>query len=75
MKLVDSSPSTGPDGDHQREALLRSLENAYRLLDSPAGQAFDLSLEPEENDAQVESFLYLAKHRGLKVDVVQALRR
>lgn len=33
--------------DYQRESLLRSLENAYRLLDSPAAKAFDLSLEPE----------------------------
>ena len=32
--------------DFQRESLLRSLENAHRLLNSPAAKAFDLSLEP-----------------------------
>ncbi len=35
--------------DYQRESLLRSLENAYRLLSSPAAKAFDLTLEPEES--------------------------
>jgi len=34
-------------GDYQRESLLRSLDNARRLLSSPAARAFDLSLEPQ----------------------------
>ena len=33
--------------DYQRESLLRSLENADRLLNSDAAKAFDLSLEPK----------------------------
>jgi hypothetical protein len=33
--------------DYQRESLLRSLDNAHRLLSSPAAKAFDLSLEPK----------------------------
>lgn len=33
---------------HQ-EPLKRSMENAHRLLTSPAAKAFDLSLEPEES--------------------------
>ena len=38
---------TARRSDYQRESLLRSLENANRLLDSPAAKAFDLSLEPK----------------------------
>ena len=35
--------------DFQREALLRSLDGAHRLLTSEAARAFDLSLEPRES--------------------------
>jgi hypothetical protein len=45
-KLVATSPVGQYGGDFQRESLLRSLENAHRLLKSPAAKAFDLSLEP-----------------------------
>jgi hypothetical protein len=34
---------------YQRGSLLRSVENAHRLLTSPAAKAFDLSLEPEKS--------------------------
>ena len=41
----------GSDGktlsDAQRDALLRSVEQAHRLMDSSAAKAFDLSLEPK----------------------------
>jgi hypothetical protein len=33
----------------QQEGLSRSLENAHRLLNSPAAKAFDLSVEPEKS--------------------------
>jgi len=33
---------------YQQESLARSLDNAHRLLSSPAAKAFDLSLEPRE---------------------------
>ena len=46
-KLVDASPIGQHGSDYQRESLLRSLENAHRLLSSPAAKAFDLSLEPK----------------------------
>ncbi|MEX2285783.1 MAG: DUF1501 domain-containing protein [Planctomycetaceae bacterium] len=45
-KLLEASPVAGGGSDFQRESLLRSLEDANRLLDSPAAAAFDLSLEP-----------------------------
>jgi len=46
--LVSSSPLGKFGSDYQKESLSRSLENAYRLLSSPAASAFDLSLEPKE---------------------------
>ena len=36
---------------YQKESLLRSMDNAHRLLSSPAAKAFDLSLEPKESVA------------------------
>ena len=35
--------------DAQRAALLRSIEQAHRLMDSSAAKAFDLSLEPKDS--------------------------
>lgn len=46
-KLVAASPVGMYGSDFQRESLARSLENAHRLLNSPAAKAFDLSLEPK----------------------------
>jgi hypothetical protein len=46
-KLVAASPVGQYGSDFQRQSLLRSLENAHRLLSSPAAKAFDLSLEPK----------------------------
>jgi hypothetical protein len=46
-QLVASSPIGGFGSDHQKESLLRSMDNAHRLLSSPAARAFDLSLEPK----------------------------
>lgn len=34
---------------YQKESLMRSMDNAYRLLTSPAAKAFDLSLEPKDS--------------------------
>ncbi len=33
--------------DYQQQSLLRSMENAYQLMNSPDREAFDLSLEPK----------------------------
>jgi hypothetical protein len=35
--------------DYQKESMLRAMENAYRLLNSPERAAFDLTQEPEES--------------------------
>ena len=45
--IANSSASGQHGSDYQKESLHRSLENAYRLLSSPAAKAFDLSLEPK----------------------------
>ncbi len=34
--------------DYQRESLMRSMEQSYRLLNSPEAKVFDLSQEPKE---------------------------
>ena len=46
-RLVANSPISKYGSDYQKESLLRSLDNAYRLLSSPAAKAFDLTLEPK----------------------------
>jgi len=51
-RLLAESPLMQHGSDYQRESLLRSIDNAHRLLSSPAAKAFDLSLEPKENLAK-----------------------
>jgi hypothetical protein len=48
-KLLAASPVGEHGSDYQKESLLRSLDNAHRLLSSPAAKAFDLALEPIES--------------------------
>ncbi len=48
-QLAAASPLGEFGSGYQRDSLLRSLDNAYRLLGSPAAKAFDLSLEPIEH--------------------------
>jgi uncharacterized protein (DUF1501 family) len=51
-KLLAASPAGEFGSDYQKESLLRSMDNAHRLLSSPAAKAFDLSLEPRESLAK-----------------------
>lgn len=48
-ELATASPIARNGSSFQRESLLRSMENANRLLQSPASRAFDLTLEPKES--------------------------
>jgi hypothetical protein len=48
-KLAAESPVMREGSDHQRESLMRSLDRANRLLQSPSSKAFDLTLEPKES--------------------------
>ena len=50
-KLLAANPVLRHGSSYQRESLLRSVENAHRLLTSPAAKAFDLSLEPTKSYA------------------------
>jgi hypothetical protein len=49
QRLLAQSPVGEHGSDYQKESLLRSLDNAHRLLSSPAAKAFDLTLESLEN--------------------------
>lgn len=45
--MMKNSPVLQQAGQYHQESLLRSVENAHRLLESPAAKAFNLSLEPK----------------------------
>jgi hypothetical protein len=47
-RLVDATPSRDLLSDHQHESMLRSMDNAYRLLSAKERAAFDISLETPE---------------------------
>jgi hypothetical protein len=46
-RLVDQNPNREYMSDHQQQSLLRSMENAYRLLSSQEREAFDITIEPK----------------------------
>jgi hypothetical protein len=46
--LANSSKVMQRGSDYQKESLMRSMEQSYRLLKSPEAEAFDLSQEPKE---------------------------
>ncbi|GAB2800921.1 DUF1501 domain-containing protein [Rhabdobacter roseus] len=48
-ELISNSPVGEYGSDYQKESLRRSMEQAYRLLNSPEAKAFDLSTEPKES--------------------------
>ncbi len=48
QKLVEQSPLGRYASEYHQTSMLRSMENAHRLLSSPERTAFDLSLEPKE---------------------------
>ncbi len=47
QRLAEAGPVGQLGSEYQRDSLMRSLDNAHRLLSSPAAKAFDLSLEPK----------------------------
>lgn len=50
-QVVDASPALRDSSGYHMESFSRSMENARRLLTSPARAAFDLSLEPADKAA------------------------
>ncbi len=47
-ELVDKSGVMERGSDYQKESLMRSMEQSYRLLNSPEAQIFDLTQESKE---------------------------
>jgi hypothetical protein len=47
-KLVSRSPQSEFASDYHQESMLRSLDNAHRLLGAKERDAFDITLEPKE---------------------------
>jgi hypothetical protein len=54
-KLADQNPNRDQMSDYQQQSLLRSMDNAYRLLNSKEREAFDITLEPKEVYAQYDT--------------------
>ena len=54
-KLLDRSPNREVMSDYQQESVLRSLDNAYRLLSAPERTSFDIALEPKESFAKYDT--------------------
>jgi hypothetical protein len=46
-RLVKDGPLVKFASDYHQESVVRAMDNAYRLLNSPEREAFDLSKEPE----------------------------
>lgn len=49
QKLVEESKKAGHVSEFQQESMLRSMENAHRLLSSKHRDAFDLTKEPQDS--------------------------
>ena len=47
--MIKESPLAGLASDYHQESVVRAMDNAYRLLNSPDRDAFDLSKEPKES--------------------------
>jgi len=47
-QLAAASPARSYTSDFHQESLLRSIDNAHRLLGAPERDAFDITLEPKE---------------------------
>jgi len=51
LRLLKASPDFRQGDSAKRAQLLKSMDEAFTLLSSPAAKAFDLALEPEKNAA------------------------
>ncbi|HWC89952.1 MAG TPA: DUF1501 domain-containing protein, partial [Pirellulales bacterium] len=48
-RLLRQSPQGSLASDYHQQSMLRSIDNAHRLLNSPQRDAFDLTKEPQES--------------------------
>jgi hypothetical protein len=51
-KLLEASAIGQHGSSYQKESYVKAMDNAHRLLSSPAAKAFDLSMEPAESLAR-----------------------
>jgi hypothetical protein len=54
-ELVAASPQAEYASDYQQESMIRSIDSAYRLLNSEHKSAFDLSLAPRKEFEQYDT--------------------
>ncbi len=54
-RLVDATPDRDLLSDHQHASMLRSMDNAYRLLSAKERAAFDISLESPETQKEYDT--------------------
>ena len=54
-KLIEQNPNRDFLSDYQQESMLRSMDNAQRLLGSKERDAFDITLEPKESAAKYDA--------------------
>ncbi|MBM3735217.1 MAG: DUF1501 domain-containing protein [Acidobacteria bacterium] len=54
-RLIEASPELRERTSAEQESLKKSVDNAHRLLNSPAAKAFDLTLEPGASAARYGS--------------------
>lgn len=54
-RLLEANPVLRHGSDFQQQSLMNSVENAYRLMSSPAAKAFDITLEPKSNYAKYDT--------------------
>ncbi|MFP6872288.1 MAG: DUF1501 domain-containing protein [Verrucomicrobiales bacterium] len=54
-KMIDRHPNRELMSDYQQASMLRSMDNAYRLLSAKERRAFDLSLEPKDSYAAYDT--------------------
>ena len=54
-RLVAGAPGREFTSDYHQESMLRSMENAHRLLSAKEREAFDIGLEPKEVQEQYDT--------------------
>lgn len=54
-EMVDASPAADLASSYQRESMIRSMESAYRLMQSPKAKALDISQESKETLAKYDT--------------------
>lgn len=54
-RMIDATAPRASVSDYHQQSMLRSVDNAHRLLSSPHRSAFDLSKEPEESRSKYDT--------------------